>query len=365
MTQKTAIYLLIGLGLAVFLAIWSPFGEASKSVDAKAEAATPKQPTADKRRPNHRRTATTNEPAWVRIARVLEENRQLSDTQLAAYLKSNRTNALSLVTAFEATHDRDYLRMAAEAFPNDPLVQTKALLHNVLPERRAEMIAALKASDPKNSLPHLLTAQDLMKAGNVNEALTEITAASKKQFNDYTRESLVGLEEAYLASGYSVIDATVLGSSSLLLPHLAPMKQLASQAADMAINYRDSGDTDSQKVLLEACWAIGTQLKDSTSNGTTLNFLVGMAAQNMAVSRWPETEPAGFLDGVSAADWSAANQTQRKEIRHSAQLLQTWLPTASESEIITYFNRVSRLGEMNAMQWLREQNPDFAAPEAP
>lgn len=368
MSRKTLIWLAALFGIAVFLAIFSPFKERSKVVDGGKVAATANQNSTGTRRSNHRRTATTEEPAGARIAKLLAQadgDHQLSDFQIAAYLQANRTNALSLVTAFEATRNREYLRMAADAFPDDPFAQTKVLFHNVLPEERAEIIGALKASDPNNSLPYLLSAQDLMKNGNVEGALAEITAASQKQFNDYTKESIVALQEAYLASGYSTIDAKALGSSSLLLPQLAPLKQLASQAADMAIAHRDSGDTESQKMLLEASWTIGAQLRDSANDGTLLNYLVGMAAQNMALSRWPETEPAGFLDGISATDQWAANQAQRKEIRESAGLFQAWLPTASESEVIMYFDRLNTLGELETMKWLRNRHPEFVPTELP
>lgn len=368
MPRKTIICLATVFGVAVFLAVLSPLKEAPKAPAPDTGMAASPQNSTGTRRPNHRRTAVSEETAGARIAKLLEQTGDghlLSDFQIAAYLQANRTNALSLVTAFEATHNREYLRMAAAAFPDDPFVQTKVLFHNVLPEKRAETIEALKLSDSKNSLPNLLAAQDRMEEGDVAGALAEITTASQKQFNDYTRESIAGLEEAYLASGHTVVDAKALGSSSLLLPQLAPLKQLASQAADMAIAYRDSGDTESQKMMLEASWAIGTQLRDSANDGTLLNYLVGMAAQNMALARWPETEQPDFLNGISAADQWTANQAMRKEIRESTSLFQSWLPTAPEHEIITYYDRQRSFGELNAMNWLRERQPDFVPVENP
>src|SRR6266850_381847 len=134
-------------------------------------------------------SATTNQPLLTlgqRLARRVDgvdaDEDRLTAPEIAIYLARNQTNALSLVTAFQATTDREFLRQAAAAFPDDPLVQAKVLMHNLYPEERQQWIDALKKSSPENSLPNFLAARDMMDQANATGALAEIASAANKNF---------------------------------------------------------------------------------------------------------------------------------------------------------------------------------------
>jgi hypothetical protein len=315
------------------------------------------------RGPGHFPAPPSEEAFGARIAHLLQddaarESLKLSADELADYLARNQTNAASLLVAFEASHDRGYLKRAAEAFPNDPFVQSKVLFHNVFPEERGEWIARLKQTAPENSLPHLLAAQELMKQGDATGALAEIVGGRGKKLDDYTRETMAGMEEAYLLAGRSVAEAKALGGSEVLLPQLAPFKKLAMDLRDAADTYAQAGDDTSQAAILEGGWIIGSQLRESGHRGALLNELVGLAIENLTLHRWPETANASFLDRP-VADQLNDNAELRQQVRTGTATWNEWLPRASESEVIAFYDRLHTFGERNAMEWVMRLHPEF------
>jgi hypothetical protein len=261
------------------------------------------------------------------------------------------------LTAFQASGDREFLRQAAAKFPDDPVVQAKVLMHNLYPDQRQQWLDALKKSAPENSLPNFLAARDLMDQGNPTAALAEITLAANKNYNDYYRESALGLEEAYLEAGRPPTEAKALGGSEILLPQLAPLKQLGVQLADLSAEYGKAGDSDSQQALLNGVYQMGTQLRDSGKQGTLIGSLVGLALQNIALQHWPEGVPADLP--VSVADQLAANKQYRENLRSDTRVLTQWLPSASESEIVAYLDHRQSFGEENALKWLKGRHPEL------
>jgi hypothetical protein len=197
-----------------------------------------------------------------------------------------------------------------------------------------------------------------MERGDVAGALNEVSAAAGKRFNDYTRESIVGIEEALVSAGHDPVEATALGLAELRLPHLAPLKKLASQMADLAVRYGENGDSTSQQALLEAAWQAGTQLREYGRDGALLTDLVGVAMQNMSLQRWPADTSAPFLDRP-APEVLAENQEFRRQIRENAPLIGEWLPNAPEDELTAYYDRIRTLGERNAAEWLKNRRPDL------
>jgi hypothetical protein len=306
--------------------------------------------------------AAPTESVGTRIANLLNAEstfagHYLTPIEIAEYLAANRTNALSLVSAFEATRDREYLKQAALAHPNDPLVQAKIISHNVFPERRRELIEQFKKSAPQNSFGNFLSAREKMNGGDVQGALAEIAATEGKRYNDYTREAIIGLDEAYLSAGRPVVEAKALGSSNLLLPQFAPMKKLASEFADLAVEYGKVGDVAAQQSLLEGAWRMGTQLREFGESASLLQDLVGLAMENMALQRWPEGAEAPFLTEKSVAERTAENVAYRKDVRASSSVFGAWLPNAPEHEIIAFYDRLRAFGEGDAMNWLRSRQP--------
>ncbi len=303
----------------------------------------------------------TNEAFGARIARLLNgesEEHRLSMVEVNEYLARNRESGFSLVAAFGVSRDREYLKRAATNSPNDPFVQTQVLLHNVFPEERQKWIDSLKKSSPENSLPHFLSASDLMTSGDVAGALEEVRAAQGKSFDDFTKEMGFAQEEAYLSAGRNPAEAKALGNSEVLLPQLAPFKKFAVDLAEKAGEFGNAGDSAAQQALLSAAWELGHQLSVSGREGTLLHGLVGLAVENIALNKWPEGVDAPFLDR-SVPEQRERNREIRANIREVSPVAGRWLPTASENEVIAYYDRLRMFGEWETLKWLRLQHPEL------
>lgn len=303
--------------------------------------------------------------ATTRLAQILlgEEEAdkfQMSEQEIFSFLQSNRSNALSLVTAFEASHNREYLREAARLHPTNALALAKALMHDVAPEKRAEWIAAFKANDPDNKFANMLAAHQALKDGDVTAALGELASMAGKGFNDFTRESMVGLEEAHLEAGRSPGEAKAL-TASLLLPQLAQIKWIGAELGREAERRGTAGDSAGQQRLLAAVRDLGGQMRDANgaNSGVILTDLVGLAIENIALKNWPSQIAAPAEWEGTIADTQARNKIYREQIREGTDLVNLWLPNAPEHEIVAYLNRSQSLGEFSAINWLRDRHPEL------
>jgi hypothetical protein len=283
---------------------------------------------------------------------------RLSEQDVYQYVQGKGSNAVSLVAGFESTRNKDYLKVALEKFPNDPFVQAKALLWlDLSPEERARMLDAFKQSAPTNAFPNLLAAMDAMKRGDTSSALAEIAAAREKRYDEFDRQSVQGLEEAYLASGRSEAEAKTLGMAEITLPQLVQFRGLGKQLIELAEKAAATGDATTQQSMLTMNWEIGQKLRTETGSVPLIGQLVGIAMQNDALSKWPGGVD---FDGRSAADLLASNVAARKELQTAGPVFEKWFPTAPDEEIINYMDMTKASGERQAMAWLKEQHPEFA-----
>ena len=154
------------------------------------------------------KTQTRPETAGERVSRLLNEaagaaEHRLTPVEVADYLARYKTNAFTLVTAFNMTGDLQFLRQAAELNPHDPIVQSQLLVHEfgLSTEDRQNLIEAFKKSSPGNSFANFLAAKEYLDHGDVDAAVREIKAAGGKSFDDFTKELALGQEEAYLTAG--------------------------------------------------------------------------------------------------------------------------------------------------------------------
>ena len=85
---------------------------------------------------------------------------KLPREQLDAYIARCRTNVDSLIAAFQVSQDKEYLRIAATNFPNNPLVQLSVITHDVFPEQKREWMERLKQTEPDNALANYLSARE-------------------------------------------------------------------------------------------------------------------------------------------------------------------------------------------------------------
>ena len=129
--------------------------------------------------------------------------------KVEAWLAKHNRNAMSLLAAFRALDDTNYLNEAATNFPNNPQVELAVLAHDEFPQDRRKWLDLFKNSSPGNSLANYLSAQDYFKNGNSVAAVQELQAASgKSQFDASLTEARLDEEDLYLSAGYSPLDAS-------------------------------------------------------------------------------------------------------------------------------------------------------------
>ncbi len=139
---------------------------------------------------------------YQRILAGEKELLAIAPEKVQSFLRSNGSNTESLIAAFQATQDHEYLRLAAKDNPDEPRVQLAILLHDALPGERAQWISRFKQSAPSNSFANYIAAREAFQNQQPVLALQELAAADKKsQFQDHTSENIQALEKLYLADG--------------------------------------------------------------------------------------------------------------------------------------------------------------------
>jgi hypothetical protein len=165
------------------------------------------------------------------------------------WLAKHNRNAMSLLAAFRALGDTNYLNEAATNFPNNPQVELAVLAHDEFPQDRRKWLDLFKNSSPSNSLANYLSAQDYFKNGNSDAAVKELWAASgKSQFDASLTESRLDEEDLYLSTGYSTLDSAKESASGWYqddAPELETFEQLAMGMGDLQKQYLAAGDVNS------------------------------------------------------------------------------------------------------------------------
>lgn len=268
--------------------------------------------------------------------------------QIESYLNENRRSAGSLLAAFRATQDQTLLQEAIEKYPEDPQVAYTAAYRLEGADRR-QWLEAFKKAAPDNALANYLSASEHFKAGQVNQAVEELAAASRQgRFTDYTLEFGQSDEEAWRAAGYSVAEAKTIGASSLLLPHLAETKALAHQMVDLARAYRTSGDASSAELTLQMAVDLGRRL-DEPDGSPLVTKLVGRAIEGIGLREMAPDTP--HSRGKTAQERLAEITQERARIKEIATQFDEVAPRLSEQDWISYRDRWRMFGEEEALRW--------------
>jgi hypothetical protein len=277
---------------------------------------------------------------------------KLSLEQVQPYLEANRRNAESLLAARQATGDQAFLKEAMQRFPNDPRVAYAGIfVSDATPQEKRQWLDTFKQSDPQNALANFLSASDYIKSGDKTSALQEMTAAATKPtWDDFGRITVQNTEEAFLAAGYSTLDAKTAASAGLLLPQLAQLKSLAQGLAETATNYRQAGDAQSAQTALQMTLDMGEKIAGPTDQ-SLITTLVGMAIEKIALSQMPPTDPLGDTGGTVQDRINALTQ-QRTDMRGLTKQFDNIMKTLPDTEVIAYLDRQKTFGELPAMQWL-------------
>lgn len=353
-------YALIIAGLfvtfvAIFLFRVSPEPERQANQDSVAELLELSPRMSRVSRPQRQSPGPVAVGPNTLVLRAMEGDTSVSvlpPESIAVYLERNRTNAESLLGAFQVTGDPAYLRSAADLFPDDPRVQLQVATHEAFAGERRGWLDRFKQSSPENSIGDYLSAREHFKSGNRDAAIQDLLAsATKADFNDFTIEKIQAIEEAHLLAGKSPAEAKGVAFSNVHLPHLVQLRDLAKDMAALQGQYMNAGDQASAERMAQIGATLGHHLSDGGGASSILNQLVGLIIEEELLKRPSPSTVWGFL-GRNTGERLAEIQARKDVVRGGARLFNEWLPNASEADLISYFDRVKMYGEPAAISWL-------------
>jgi hypothetical protein len=286
---------------------------------------------------------------------------KLPRAKVEAWLAKHQRDAMSLLAAFRALNDTNYLNEAATNFPNNPQVELAVLAHDEFPADRRKWLDLFKASSPSNSLANYLSALEYLGNGNSAAAIQELsTASGKSQFEAYMTENLLDSEDLYSSSGDSPRLTTTLAMADMSeedLPELATFKRLAQGIRDLQQQYLNSGDTGSAANLVQMGMRFGNQIGGGDSGKYIINQLVGMAIESIMLQQLDPNTSYDFLGGQTPGQISQMLKQQKAALRELSINFQAAYPGMTEAELNTYSRRSQIYGETAAMQWVIQQHP--------
>lgn len=297
--------------------------------------------------------ASTKLPDW-RSRMLGGELTALPREKIDRWVELNRTNAESLLAARQAGGGQEFLLEALKRYPDDPRVLYASIILDDSAEAKRERLDRFKAVSPDNALPYYLSAREHLKQSEPDKAVNDlIAAAGMKGFEDYTVDAMQNAEELYLSTGASAADAKVMGGMSVLLPHLAQLKDLTVQLMDLRQQYLASGDRESAENLTRSALHLGDQLTSGDGSRFAINQLVGTAIQQIALNRLEPDQPYDFLAG-SVSERKEQLAALKDATRSDAKMIEQWLATADEERVINYFERIKLYGERSAFDWVKK-----------
>lgn len=285
-------------------------------------------------------------------ARFRDRQPKLTAEQVQAYLKANGRQASSLLAAYRTSGDPALLQEAMQQHPNDPQVAFEAVFReDASPEEQRQWLDAFKQSAPDNALANYLSALNYFKAGQRDQALQELLAASgKPQYQDYTPSRAQDDAEAYLSAGYSEAEAKSIALPWLTVPQFAALKQVGQEMVNLANAYTQSGDPASAQATLGMAINLGQRLGGS-ADVCLLTPLVGIAVERMALSALDPSSPYGN-SGQTVQDRLNQIAQEKAAVQELAEQAEPLLASIPGRDWISYVDRHLIFGEEAAMRWI-------------
>lgn len=286
---------------------------------------------------------------------------KLPREKVEAWLAKHHRDAMSLLTAFRALDDTNYLNEAATNFPNNPQVELAVLTHDEFPADRRKWLDLFKASSPSNSLANYLSAQNYFENGNRDAAVQELLAATGKSlFDTYNTENRLDSENLYSSSGDSPGETATFAMADMAkedLPELATFKRLAQEIGDAQQQYLNSGDSSSAANLAQMGMQFGNQIGTGDSGKYLINQLVSMAIEFIMLEQLNPNTSYDFLGGQTPGQVTQQNKQQKLELRQTISAFDALRPSLTDDEIAGYYDRTKIYGEISAMKWVIQQHP--------
>jgi hypothetical protein len=276
--------------------------------------------------------------------------------RIDAYLNLNRTNAGSLLAAWQAGGGREYLEQAAAQFPGDPIVQMNVIAMDVFPEQRRVWLDRFKQSAADNPLANYLSAREYFDTGQPDLALKDLAdARMKTAYSDYTPERLQDSEEIQMLSGRTATEAKAIAGSGLLLPHLKSLRELGGQLRALEEELVTRGDTAGAEAAALAGWGVTEHLTTGAGAHFVVDQLVGLRLQEQLLAPLPASTTPAFLQ-KTAQEQLADVRIQKGALESMSPMFDHMLARGDEPEITAFFDRMRLYGEQTALEWLQARS---------
>jgi len=286
---------------------------------------------------------------------------KISRERIENCLQNYNRNATSLLAAFHALGDTNYLNEAATNFPNNPQVELAVLSHDEFPQDRRKWLDAFKTSSPDNSLANYLSAENYLKDGQTDTAINELEiATSKPLFDDFTMQSRLDEEELTECGGKSALASAKIsrtGIASDMLPEIETLKRIPSGFYDLKKQKLAEGDTNFVENLSRIEMALADRLINGDSGKLVINQLVGIAIESMALHDLDQNASYDFLNDETPQQVLQEMKQQIAVLGQLAKNFQAVYPTLTDEEMASYLQRSKIYGEIAAWQWVVQQHP--------
>jgi hypothetical protein len=270
-----------------------------------------------------------------------------------AYLKTGPRSAQDLMAAFQASGDRKYLKEAAERYSDDPQVQFMVVATNLFPEERDQWIRRFLSSSPNNALGNYFEASEALRKGEIDSAVKALRSAQdKREFEDYTVISMHNAEAVYEYTGLSMAESKTRAMLDTQMPHLQRLRQLGREIDTLRQSMEAQGLPDLGDELVMHGLDLARRLSIGQGGRSLMNQLVGIRMEEQILEKLDPQGDYPFLNNSLEAEISAM-QSQYKRVRNLASVADQLLGSASERQVIDYFERLKLFGELEAIAWLQ------------
>ena len=273
------------------------------------------------------------------------------------YLTRNQRSAASLLAAFHALDDTNYLHEAAAKFPNGPHLQWTVLARDAFPEERRKWLDLFKTSSPDNSLANYLSAADHFKNGQTEAGIQELLEASrKKKFKDYAMDAMLEEQELGRAAGRTPLEAVqVAGWGEDLFPELGTLKKLAHDIGDAQKQHLGAGDSASANNLVQMELTLADRLTTEEGGRMMLNLQVGISIEALSLRQLDQNARYDFLGGKTPSERLAFLKQAGASLRELQHDFTAAYPKMTEAEVLSFNDLWKTYGEAEALRWVQQR----------
>ena len=169
--------------------------------------------------------------------------------------------------------------------------------------------------------------------------------------DDFSREMWLAGDDAMLELGFSAFEAKVKSTFAHSVPFLTDFQKMLKSLQRLA---NETGDPDELVEIAMIGAALGNQFTQGEGNGSVINRLVGIAAENRFIGMLdPDTKSPGFAD--TPAVMLEQLDRERAEILEFSKTTERILTEFSEEQMAHYLDRVRADGELEAIRWAHQR----------